>query len=79
LWGAFIISLALCDRSCGYPLFTVHLLQFPIVQASLESEREKASEWEKKYTEAQESSEEKHKKLEETERRVHQLQDSLNR
>ncbi|KAH9626900.1 hypothetical protein KSS87_002300 [Heliosperma pusillum] len=46
---------------------------------SLESERQRADEWERKYTEAHESNEEKRKKLEETERRVHQLQDSLNR
>lgn len=50
-----------------------------IMQASLESEKEKSDEWERKYNEAHESSEEKRKKLEETERRVHQLQDSLNR
>ncbi|KAH9602784.1 hypothetical protein KSS87_023071, partial [Heliosperma pusillum] len=46
---------------------------------SLGSERQKAEEWERKYVEAHESSEENRKKLEETERRVHQLQDSLNR
>jgi len=50
-----------------------------IVQASLESEKQRADAWERKYAEVQQSSEEKHKKLEETERRVHQLQDSLNR
>jgi len=55
----------------GFPVF--------VVQASLESEKRRADEWEQKYREAQQSSEEKHKKLEETQRRVHQLQDSLNR
>ncbi|GAB2262831.1 hypothetical protein Droror1_Dr00003828 [Drosera rotundifolia] len=49
------------------------------LNVSLESERQRANEWERKYVEAQESSEEKRKKLEETEGRVHQLQDSLNR
>ncbi|XP_074268277.1 myosin-9-like isoform X2 [Silene latifolia] len=49
------------------------------LKESLETERQRADEWERKYTEAQESNEEKRKKLEETERRVHQLQDSLNR
>ncbi|KAK9684902.1 hypothetical protein RND81_10G241200 [Saponaria officinalis] len=49
------------------------------LQESLVSEKQRADEWERKYTEAHESSEENRKKLEETERRVHQLQDSLNR
>ncbi|KAL2934752.1 Myosin-11 [Bienertia sinuspersici] len=49
------------------------------LKASLESETQRSDEWERKYKEAHESSEDKRKKLEETERRVHQLQDSLNR
>ena len=49
------------------------------MQASLESERQRADEWERKYAEALESSEVKRRKLEETDRRVHQLQNSLNR
>ncbi|GMH25775.1 hypothetical protein Nepgr_027618 [Nepenthes gracilis] len=49
------------------------------LKALLQSERKRADEWKRKYSEAQESSEGKHKKLEETETRVHQLQDSLNR
>ncbi|GAB4841690.1 hypothetical protein Ancab_022412 [Ancistrocladus abbreviatus] len=49
------------------------------LKASLQSERERADKWEKKYLEAQESSEEKCKKLEETERRGQQLEDSLTR
>lgn len=49
------------------------------MQISLTKEKERSNEWEEKYKEAHESSEEKRKKLEETERRVHQLQDSLNR
>ncbi|KAL8226300.1 hypothetical protein R6Q59_000156 [Mikania micrantha] len=49
------------------------------LKASLESERQRADECEKKYTHALESSEIKRLKLEETERRVLQLQDALNR
>ncbi|KAK3036849.1 hypothetical protein RJ639_031467, partial [Escallonia herrerae] len=45
----------------------------------LHSEKQRAENSERKCTEALESSEEKHQKLEETERRVHQLQESLNR
>ncbi|PWA65541.1 IQ motif, EF-hand binding site [Artemisia annua] len=44
----------------------------------VESERQRADECEKKYAEALESSEIKRQKLEETERRVLQLQDALN-
>lgn len=50
-----------------------------ILQASLHSERERADEFERKYAAAVDSSEEKRQKLEETEKRVHQLQESLNR
>ncbi|XP_071718117.1 myosin-9 [Rutidosis leptorrhynchoides] len=45
----------------------------------LESEKQRADECQRKYTEALESSEIKQKKLEETEKRVLQLQDALNR
>nr|GEU97948.1 myosin-9-like isoform X1 [Tanacetum cinerariifolium] len=45
----------------------------------VESERQRADECEKKYAEALESSEIKRQKLEETERRVLQLQDAMNR
>ncbi|XP_021281457.1 myosin-11 isoform X2 [Herrania umbratica] len=43
------------------------------------AEKKRADESEKKHAEAQELSEKRRKKLEETERRVYQLQDSLNR
>lgn len=49
------------------------------MQDLLESERQRADECEKKYSEALESSEMKRIKLEETEKRVLQLQDALNR
>ncbi|CAK9140657.1 unnamed protein product [Ilex paraguariensis] len=45
----------------------------------LQSEKHRADDYERKYAEALESSEEKCQKLEETERRVHQLQESFNR
>jgi myosin-5 len=45
----------------------------------LRVEKQRADECERKYAEAQGSSEERRKKLEETERIVYQLQDSLNR
>lgn len=49
------------------------------LQASLQAEKQRADDFEKKLAEAEESSEERRKKLEETERRVQQLQESLNR
>ncbi|XP_057512507.1 myosin-9-like isoform X5 [Actinidia eriantha] len=49
------------------------------LKALLHSEKERADDAERKCADALESSEEMRKKLEETERRVHQLQDSLNR
>lgn len=52
---------------------------FYFTQALLQAEKQRADEYERKYVEAQESSEERRKKLEETDRIVHQLQDSLNR
>lgn len=45
----------------------------------LQAEKQRANEFERRYLEARVSSKEGHKKLEETERIVHQLQDSLNR
>ncbi|KAL8092604.1 hypothetical protein AgCh_034752 [Apium graveolens] len=49
------------------------------LKALLQSERERADDCERKYAAAMDSSEEKRQKLEETEKRVHQLQESLNR
>ncbi|XWS31463.1 hypothetical protein CRYUN_Cryun23aG0078300 [Craigia yunnanensis] len=49
------------------------------LKALLLGEKKRADEYEKKHAEAQELSEKRRKKLEETERRVYQLQDSLNR
>ncbi|XP_057423451.1 myosin-9 isoform X3 [Lotus japonicus] len=48
------------------------------LKVMLQEEKQKADEYERKYVEAQESSEELRKKLAETEKRVYQLQDSLN-
>ena len=48
-------------------------------QTSLESEKQKADEFEKKYNEAQAASEERSQKLEDTEKKVRQLQESLHR
>ncbi|KAI3460943.1 hypothetical protein Pfo_017606 [Paulownia fortunei] len=45
----------------------------------LQSEKQRANDLERQYAEALESGEGKRQKLEETERRVHQLQESLNR
>lgn len=50
-----------------------------IAQVMLQEEKQRGDEYERKYVEAQGSSEELRKKLAETEKRVHQLQDSLNR
>ncbi|XP_050366725.1 myosin-16 isoform X2 [Argentina anserina] len=49
------------------------------LKVMLQAEKKRANEFERKYLEARVSSEQGHKKLEETERIVHQLQDSLNR
>lgn len=49
------------------------------LKALLLGEKKRADEYEKKHAEAQELSEKRRKKLEETEKRVYQLQDSLNR
>ncbi|KAG6429116.1 hypothetical protein SASPL_107155 [Salvia splendens] len=48
-------------------------------QGLLKSEKKRADDMERRYTEAMESVDGKRMKLEETERRVHQLQESLNR
>lgn len=47
------------------------------VQVSLEQEKQNCDDWKQKYTEAQESGEESRRKLEETEKKVVQLQESL--
>ncbi|KHN03859.1 Myosin-J heavy chain [Glycine soja] len=49
------------------------------IEVMLQEEKQRGDEYERKYVEAQGSSEELRKKLAETEKRVHQLQDSLNR
>jgi myosin V len=46
---------------------------------SLESEKQKSDDFEKKYNEAQAYSEERSKKLEDTEKKARQLQESLTR
>lgn len=46
-------------------------------QATLDSEKQRADETDQKYKEAQEMSEERLKKLEETEKKAHHLQESL--
>lgn len=48
-------------------------------QVLLAYEKQRADDLQRKYIEALESGEGKRQKLEETERRVHQLQESLNR
>ena len=48
-------------------------------QASLESEKQKTDDIEKKYNEVQASYEERGQKLEDTEKKVRQLQESLTR
>uniref|UniRef100_F6HZH4 Myosin-11 n=1 Tax=Vitis vinifera TaxID=29760 RepID=F6HZH4_VITVI len=49
------------------------------LKALLQSEKQRADDFERKLEEAEESSEARRKRLEETERRVQQLQESLNR
>lgn len=49
------------------------------LQVLLIGEKKRADEFQKKHAEAQELSEQRRKKLEETEKKVHQLQESLNR
>lgn len=50
-----------------------------MLKKMLQIERQRANDSERKYTESMELSERRRKKLEETEKRVYQLQDSLNR
>lgn len=59
--------------SSSYVIYTL------VKQAMLHAERQRADDYEMKYAKAQESNEERLRKLEESERRVHKLQDSLNR
>lgn len=72
------------DKKCfgstqPYQRTTCHPNVLILVQALSEWERQRADESEKKFSEAVESSENKRMKLEETERRVFQLQESLDR
>lgn len=60
-------------------VYIINLMYYLYAQSLVESERERADECERKFTEALESSEIKRQKLEETEKRVLQLQDALNR
>ncbi|XVE72979.1 hypothetical protein DITRI_Ditri11bG0081300 [Diplodiscus trichospermus] len=53
--------------------------QVATLRALLLGEKRRADEYERKHAEAQELSEKRRKKLEETEKRVYRLQDSLNR
>lgn len=48
-----------------------------LLQATLDLEKQRADEADQKYAEAQETGEERRKRLEETEKKVHQLQDTL--
>lgn len=50
-----------------------------IMQALLTSEKQRSEDLEKKYLEALETNEERRKKLEDAETRVHELQESLDR
>lgn len=54
-------------------------LGFIFTQTSLESERQKADDFERKYNEAQACSEERGKKVEDMEKKGRQLQESLTR
>lgn len=60
------------------PFFEFFIGSFSL-QASLRAEKQRADDSERRCAEAWEVSEKRLKKLEETERRVYQLQDSLNR
>lgn len=48
-------------------------------QAKLQAERQRANEYERKYAVMQKANEEGRRKLKKTERKVHQLQDYINR
>lgn len=64
-------------------MYNIHSLRTVIapvlLQASCQSDKNRADEYEKKYHEAIQSSEAKSQKLQETEVKIHQLQESLNR
>lgn len=61
----------------AYACYAYNLSKLCSDQVSLEQEKQNCDDWKRKYTEAQESGEESRRKLEETEKRVHQLQESL--
>ncbi|KAE7997787.1 hypothetical protein FH972_002391 [Carpinus fangiana] len=54
------------------------IMEVENLKTLLRAEKQRADQYERKYVEAQESNEDRRKKLEETDRIVHQLQDSLN-
>lgn len=58
---------------------SVNLILLSSIQTLLQHEKESFHVLQQKYGEAQESSEARHKKLEETEGRLQQLQESLHR
>lgn len=60
-------------------LIIQHSIWYFNSQDLLQSEKQRANDLERRYAEALESEQGKQQKLEETERRVHQLQESLNR
>ncbi|XP_040862230.1 myosin-11 isoform X1 [Glycine max] len=60
-------------------VLTIEIKNLKVNMVMLQEEKQRGDEYERKYVEAQGSSEELRKKLAETEKRVHQLQDSLNR
>lgn len=57
----------------------IHHSSSSILQELLKAEKKRGDDLERRYAEALESAEVKRQKLDETERRVHQLQESLNR
>lgn len=80
---SFIVQMH-SSRSWSFYLFNLNLdSRLPVTvsppQASLESEKQRADDCERKYNEAQTSGEERRKKLEETEKKVSQLQENLTR
>lgn len=56
-----------------------YCLGFIFLQTSLEAEKQKGDDFERKYNEAQALSEERGQKLEDTEKKGRQLQESLTR
>ncbi|RVX19333.1 Myosin-11 [Vitis vinifera] len=67
------------SSSCKHKPLNHIEIEICISQALLQSEKQRADDFERKLEEAEESSEARRKRLEETERRVQQLQESLNR